>query len=169
MAFDVEQYVSLGPGERMAIDRMRALAMLWLNERLALFSVLSADDGEWPLQQEHETCASAVAFMGELIERMEHEASCMTDSIIPGVDARSDRELLAEAYAAGKIACWWRTRERFEVLLNDGRIGRIRVSRVAEALAAIPNGERRRRPWPAISGRVSSRPAATERECVELP
>ena len=52
-------------------------------------------------------------------------------------EMKSDRELLAEAYAAGKIACWWRTKEGFEVLLNDGRIGRIPVSRVAEALAAI--------------------------------
>jgi len=62
-------------------------------------------------------------------------------------EPKGDRELLAQAYFAGKILGWWRDRQHrgFAVQLPDGRIGRIRVSRVAEALATLPERGRRLR------------------------
>lgn len=67
---------------------------------------------------------------------------------------KSDRELMADAFHAGKIGAWWRNRKGggFCAELPDGRIGRIKVARVELVLANLPAGamgtvRRRRVNW----------------------
>ncbi len=67
---------------------------------------------------------------------------------------KTDRELMSRAFHDGKIGAWWRDRNDggFWAELPDGRIGRIKVSRVADVLAALPegamnSGRRRRVNW----------------------
>ncbi len=44
----IEELRSSGKGERYALERLEAAALLFLNERDALLCSMSAMDGEWP-------------------------------------------------------------------------------------------------------------------------
>ncbi len=56
---------------------------------------------------------------------------------------KSDRELMAQAFHAGKIGAWWRDRNGkcFCAELPGHTIGRIPVARVAEILAGLAPGK----------------------------